>query len=460
MAKDGKQTQDRVERVKRLLRFPHAHVRALIGVLHPTEVAQVLEDSSPELQERIIREVPREIISEAMAEMDDNMNPGQLLTLLNPRVASELINELAPDDAADLLAQLSDEERTRILTHISDEDEVVLNQLLTYDEDSAGGLMNPDVIKVQADMKKMAALREMVNQSEETDDFYTIYVVDETDTLLGYLTFKALFKARNSELVRNIMEEEIVYVFVDDDQEEVAKKMSQYNLPTLPVIDHEHKLIGRITFDDILDVIQEENTEDLLNLVGVSEGANLRGGWASSVKSRIPWLLVNLITASIAASVILSFEDTLNEIVILAIFMPIIAGVAGNGATQTLGVTIRRISTDGIPSHKAYRVVFKEILVGVANGLMIGTIVSLVALAVMYVKSQSGETDFDPQIGVVVFFAMFGNLTISGLMGSFVPITLEKLGVDPAIASSILITAFTDVIGYLLLFGLATLILL
>ena len=460
MAKEANTSENRVERVKRLLRSPHAHVRALIGVLHPTEIAQVLEDSSTDLQQRIIREVPREIISEAMAEMDENTSPGKLLTLLNPQVAAELIAELAPDDAADLLAQVTDEHKDRILSFIPDEDEDVLNQLLTYDEDSAGGLMNPDVIKVQANMKKLEALREMVNQSEETEDFYTIYVVDEHDTLLGYLTFKALFKARNSELVQNIMDEEIIFVNVDDDQEEVAKKMSQYNLPTLPVVDHEHKLIGRITFDDILDVIQEENTEDLLNLVGVSESANLRGGWASSVKSRIPWLLVNLITASIAASVILSFENTLDEIVILAIFMPIIAGVAGNGATQTLGVTIRRISTDGIPARKAFRVVLKEILVGLSNGILIGSIVTIGALAVMYVKAQSGETEFTPQIGWVVFFAMFGNLTISGLMGSFVPITLERLGVDPAIASSILITAFTDVIGYLLLFGLATLILL
>lgn len=461
MSKEGKEKDSRIERVKSLLKSPNAHVRALLGLLHPTEIAQVLEDASPEVQQRIVRELPKDIISEAVSEMDDENHAGRLLTSLHPQVAAELIRELAPDDAADLLGQIPDPYKDQIFALIPDEDEEVINQLLTYDEESAGGLMNPDVIKVRADMNKLEALREVVRQSEEAEDFYTIYVVDEADLLLGIITFKALFKARNSEIVRNIMVEDIVSINVSDDQEEVAKTMSQYNLPTLPVVDHNRKLLGRITFDDILDVIEEENTEDILNFVGVRENANLRGDWIETFKSRISWLLVNLITASIAASVILQFEDTLSEFVIIAIFMPIIAGVAGNGANQTLGVTIRRIATDGIPSRKAFQVILKEIGVGLLNGLSIGTIVSLGALLLTFVKAEINP-QYEPNyyIGLVVFMAMFGNLIIGGLMGSFVPITLERLGVDPAIASSILITAFTDVLGYLLLFGLATLILL
>ncbi len=458
MAKEEKKKKaDKVDRIKRLLRSPHAHIRALMGLLHPTEIALVLEDSSEELQQRIIKELPPEVISEAISEMSEETHPGRLLTILHPRVASKLIDALAPDDAADLLAQIPEEYKEKIFDYIPEEDEVILNQLLTYDEDSAGGLMNPDLICVNWNLNKLDALREVVKLSEETEEFYTIYVVDDEERLVGYLTFKNLFKARNSELVKEFMSEDVVSVTVKDDQEEVAKVMSTYNLPTLPVVDEEKKLLGRVTFDDILDVIEEENTEDILNFVGVSERANLRGDWWETFKSRITWLMANLVTASIAATVILSFQRTIEEIVIIAIFMPIIAGVAGNGANQTLGVTIRRLATDGIPSRKALQVIVKEIGVGFLNGITIGSLVSMGALGLSFFRA---DADVEWEIGLVVFFAMFGNLIIGALMGSFVPITLEKLGVDPAIASSILITAFTDVLGYLLLFGLATLILL
>ena len=457
MAKEKDMRSRKVERVLKLISKPNARIRPLLRVLYPAEIAQVLEESSAELQQRIITQLPPYVISEAIAEMREDSQPGRLLTILHPSVAAGLIEALAPDDAADLLAQVPEAYKEHILTYVPDEEEEELKQLLNYQEDTAGGLMNPDVIYVQDTMNKLEALREVVSQSEESEDFYTIYVVDENDFLVGYVTFKNLFKARNSELVKNIMSEEVIYVRENEDQEEVAKVMSRYNLPTLPVVDQENRLLGRVTFDDILDVIEEETTEDILNFVGVAESANLRGDSIETFKSRITWLLTNLITAGIAASVIFNFQDTIEEIVIVAIFMPIIAGVAGNGANQTLGVTIRRIATDGIPPRKAFQVIIKELGVSVLNGLTIGTLVSFGALGLAYYRE---DLEVDLRIGLVVFLAMFGNLIIGGLMGSFVPITLERLGVDPAIASSILITAFTDVLGYLLLFGLATLILL
>ena len=447
----------KIARVKRLIAQPNARIRPLFRVLHAAEIAQILEESSIEVQKNIVTQLPPDLISEAISEMREEAQPEILLTLLHPSVAASLIGALAPDDAADLLGLIPEEDKERILTYVPDEEEEELKQLLTYDEETAGGLMNPDVISVQGNMNKLEALREVVNLSEEAEDFYTIYVTDEEEHLLGYLTFKNLFKARNSELVSNIMSPEVIYVKEDEDQEEVAKVMSKYNLPTLPVVDQENRLLGRVTFDDILDVIEEETTEDILNFVGVNEGANLRGDSIETFKSRITWLLTNLITASIAATVIFNFQDTIEEIVIVAIFMPIIAGVAGNGANQTLGVTIRRIATEGIPRNIALQVIIKEIGVSILNGLTIGTIVALGALGLSFFRADL-EVDF--RIGLVVFLAMFGNLIIGGLMGSLVPITLERLGVDPAIASSILITAFTDVLGYLLLFGMATLILL
>ncbi|MEL7532004.1 MAG: magnesium transporter [Bacteroidota bacterium] len=451
----------KIDRVRRLLKSPNAHVRALLSVLHPTEIALVLEDTHPEIQERILRELPKELISEAISEMDEDTNPGQLLTYLHPEVASGLIKELDPDDAADLLAQIPEELQEKILYYVPDEEESVLNRLLSYDEDSAGGLMNPDVVVVRENMTKLEALRELVQQSEdEMEDFYTIYVIDDQFHLVGYLTFRALFVSRNNDRIGDIMERDVISVNVAMDQEQVAKLMQRYNLPTLPVLNKNNKLLGRITFDDVMDVFEEENTEDILKIAGVSEDENLRGGWAGSVRSRIPWLMINLCTASLAAFTLSQFETTIERLVIIAFMMPIIAGVAGNGGTQTLAVTIRRIATDGIPRRKAFRVVAKEVVVGAINGLMIGALVSLaLTLLVGYMSPDTFTPQQEAMIGLVVFLAMFSNLILAGFAGSFIPIMLEGFGVDPAIASSILITAFTDIIGYLLLFGLATRIL-
>ena len=452
MAAESYHSPQRVERVKRLLKAPNARTRALITLLHPSEVAQVLEDSPTDIRTNIIQQVPAEIISEAISEMDEDSNPGAILTALHPETAAQLIMELAPDDAADLLVLIPDEYKDKILAYFPAEEESVLSQLLTYEEDSAGGLMNPDLVKVRETMSKLEALREVVAQAEENDDFYTIYVVDGQDQLLGYVGFRDLFLAKNAEFIREIMDPDVVSVNVDMDQEEVAKLMSQYNLPTLPVVDGHGKLMGRITFDDVLDVIEEESTEDMLSFAGVSEDENLRGGWANSVRSRIPWLLINLVTATLSAFVISQFSSTVEKLVLLTSLIPIIAGVAGNGATQTLAVTIRRISTDSLPSRKAFRVILKEVSVGMINGLMLGAVVSM---AVTFLNPNP-DPQFVAMMGLVVFCAMFGNMLLAGFLGSFIPITLEKLGVDPAVASSILITSFTDVMGYLLLFGLST----
>lgn len=442
--------ENKIDRVRRLLDSPHAHIKALLSVLHPTEIAKILEEAPPEIQIKIIRQLPKDVVSEAITEMDDDANPGKLLTLIKPETASKLIEELDLDDAVDLLAQLPEGFKERILSFIPDEEGTIINQLLNYREDTAGGLMNPAVIKVRKEMKKLDALREVVEQSEEIDDFYTIYVVDERNHLLGYVSVKNLFQARNSESIENIMETDLIKVQVNEDQEEVAKRMSQYNLPTLPVVDYANRLLGRITFDDILDVLEDETTEDILNFAGVSEDENLRGDSINSVKSRLPWLLVNLTTAFIASAVLKTFEQVITEMAVLASFMPIIAGVAGNGATQTLAVTIRRISTNGIPARKALNVIGKEMLVGLMNGLTLGLLVALIA----YLRGDGY------MIGAVVCVALFCNLILAGMMGSFIPIALERLKVDPAVASSIFITAFTDIIGYILLFSLASYVLL
>ncbi len=452
MVREREREETRIERVQRLLKWPNARTRRLLTLLHPSEMAQLLEDQPMEWQKQVVSDLPRELVSEAIAEMQAEDRAVRLLTSLHPEVTAALLDELSWDDIADLVALLPAEYQQEVLKHVSPEDQKVLSNLLQYEEDSAGGLMNPELITVQEGMTKLEALRAVVRQSEEMEDFYTIYVVDEEGYLTGYLTFKSLFRAKNNQLVREIMGRDVVSITADMDQEDVAKSMSQYNLPTLPVVDQDGRLLGRITFDDVLDVIQEETTEDILSFAGVSEDEDLRGGWANAVKSRLPWLMINLITASVTSTVVALFGDVISRMVVLATLMPVIGGVAGNSATQTLAVTIRRIATAGIEGKETWRVIQKEMLVGIINGLMIGAVVSLTVALL----NPDPNPKLEALLGIVVFMAMCGNLLIAAVAGSFIPITLEKLGVDPAVASSILITSITDVLGYLLLFGLAS----
>jgi magnesium transporter len=305
---------------------------------------------------------------------------------------------------------------------------------MEYSEDTAGGIMNTDLISVPSYFSKKEAVEEVIRQSEEVENFYYVYIIDRQDILVGILSLKDLIRAKPFMIMDEIMEKDIITINVHEDQEEVARVIRKYNLPSLPVVDDEGKLLGRITFDDIMDVIEEENTEDLLMIAGVSVDEELRGGWLDAVKSRMPWLLVNLFTASIAGLVIFSFQNVIDRLIILASYMPIIAGVAGNGATQALAVTIRRLSTDSVAKGQFFNVIIKEVLVGLTNGLLIGFCISMVAYF----------TNSDLRLGLVVFTAMTLNLFIAGLAGSSIPLLFEKLNIDPAIASSIFITAFTD----------------
>jgi magnesium transporter len=231
----------------------------------------------------------------------------------------------------------------------------------------------------------------------------------------------------------------------DLDQEEVARLMARYNLPSVAVVDDFGRLLGRVTFDDVIDVVEAETTEDLLKFGGVSPDEELGGGWIEAVRSRLPWLYVNLLTASLAAGVVYAFRDTIAATLALAVWMPVIAGMGGNAGTQALAVTVRRLALGLIPSHLFLRVVGKEVLVGITNGLAIGAVVGLAAALL-------GE---GVRLGLVVFLAMAGNLLVAGFAGAFIPIVLERFGVDPAIASSIFVTTFTDVCGFVLLLGLA-----
>lgn len=437
-----------INRIKAALLGSFEQVKPILKKLHPYDIAQILEEVSPESRSKIIRLLPSDIASEALSEMEENSEAAQILADISPEVAASLVENLDPDDAADLLAELPKADLRKIMDLLPDEEERVLETLMNYDEESAGGIMNPEVPAISGEATKKAALRTMLNLAEDIEDIYVIYVVDERNRLIGVVSIPKLLRADREAKMKDLVSGKLFYIHVDEDQEEAARIMRQYNIPAVPVVDDDMELLGRITFDDVLDVLEEETTEDMLRIAGVSEDEGLKGTFLAAVKSRIPWLLVNLGTASLAAFVISRFAKTLEANVFIAFFMPVVAGVAGNGATQALAVTIRRIATGGVPDKGMFKIVFKEFTVGLINGILIGGLASLIAMVF----------GGDPRLGIVVFFALVGNLVIAGTMGSLVPLVLDRLKVDPATASSILITAFTDILGYILLFGLGTLV--
>jgi magnesium transporter len=433
-------------RVKTALEGNDAELQLVLQEYHASEIAILFEKLPQEAKERIINILPADFASEVIAEMTEESHPEELLVNLDPDKRTEIVEELDYDVATDIISQMDEEDQKEILEDIDQEDATSIRALLSYDEDTAGGLMNSEIIKVHINLDKKEALDEIIRQSEEMEEFYTICVVDDDDILKGILSIKTVIKARGDARIKDLVDTDFVYVKADLDQEEVARLISQYNLTSIPVVDDRMKLLGRVTVDDIIDVMEEENTEDILKISGVSEDEELSGNWKDAVKSRLPWLIINLGTAFLAASVIRQFAYVEEELPIIVAYVTIIGGMGGNAATQALAVTVRRISLTDLSDKQAYNTVFKEFLVGMINGATNGLIVLLFAF--FY--------DKNPMLGVVLFLAMTGNLIVAGLTGAGIPLILKRVGIDPAVASSIIITTFTDCIGFLLPLWLAS----
>ena len=409
----------------------------------PADLADVLTELDERERVAVVEALPPEVSSQALVEMPEEAHAEATLAALDPERAAEIVEELEDDDAADILGELDPEKQERILSEVEDRADV--DRLLRYDEETAGGRMTSHVVTVRDTATAAEALEEIRRQAEEVDDFSDVFVVDSDRRLLGILPLKDLVISRPERQVGEIMAPADISVPPDLDQEEVARLMARYHLSTVPVVDGAGRLLGRVTVDDVIDVVEAETTEDLLQFGGVSADEELAARWTTAVRSRLPWLGVNLITAFLAGGVVYFFQDTIRRAVMLAVWMPVIAGMGGNAGTQALAVTVRRLALGLIPRHLFVRVVGKEVLVGVANGLVIGVVVGIVA----------GLLGEGIRLGLVVFLAMAGHLLVAGFAGAFIPVVLERLGIDPAIASSIFVTTFTDVCGFLLLLGLA-----
>jgi magnesium transporter len=439
-----------VTRLKSALTGSDSQLAIILDEYHASEIAILFESLTKEDRQRIINLLPVEIASEIISEMHEEAHPEELLLQLHPDKRTEIVEELDYDDATDIISQLDEHEQKEILGDLSEDNASHIRNLLSYDEDTAGGLMNTEFIRIQLHLTKKDAIDEIIRQSEEIEEFYTIFVIDHNNVFQGIVSLKDIIKAKGNVQITELVKSDVAWVSPDTDQEEVARLISQYNITSIPVLDQQMKLLGRITFDDVIDVLEDENTEDILKISGVSEDEELSGNWVEAVKSRLPWLIINLATAFLASAVVRYFEPTIAKIAVLSAYMTIIAGMGGNAATQALAVTVRRISLYDLTDNQAYRTVLKEFTVGLINGAVTGLIVFIFALAF----------DNNPLLGVVIFLAMTGNLLIAGVTGAGIPLMLKRVGIDPAIASSIIITTFTDVFGFMLLLGLASKLLL
>lgn len=415
---------------------------------HPSDLADVLAVLDEGTRVRAVAELPPDVASAALAEMEAGEHPEDILLAVGPDYAAELLEELPSDDAADMVAELPPEAREAVLAEVEDRADV--EQLLTYAEESAGGLMTTEVVAVDQDATLGEAIAEIRRQSGEEDEPYDIYVVDRDRRLVGTIPVARLVVHAPERRVRDVMRPPTATVAPEQDQEQVARIMARYNIAAVPVVDSGDHLLGLITFDDVIDVVEAEMTEDLLKFGGVNPQEELSASWRGAVRSRLPWTLVNLMTAFFGASVVYLFQTTVSRVVLLAVWMPIIAGMGGNAGTQALAVTVRRLALKQLPRGRAAEVIRKEVLVGAVNGLAVGAVVAVLA----------GLLGGARLLGLVVLLAMWGNLLVGGFAGAFIPLVLERLGADPAVASSMFVTALTDTCGFLLLLGLGATLLL
>ncbi len=352
----------------------------------------------------------------------------------------------APDDAADLLEVLDDERREAVLTRLGTAKGAHLEALLTHEEATAGSLMNTEYLALDETLTVAEAI-DVIRRYPRKEGFFYVYTVDSEHHLVGVLSLRSLILALPDSDLKSIMVQNVVRTTVDASQEEVARVVAKYDLLSIPVVDAQNRMVGVVTVDDVLDVIQEEAEEDLLHLGGVMISERVSSAMLTSYRMRFPWLLFNLVTAFAAASVVRYFEGTIGRWTALAAFMPIVAGMGGNAGTQTLTVFVRGLALGEVDWKTKGRAVSKELMVGLANGTSVGLIASVI------VGLWTGEWI----LAGILLGAMICNMVVAGVAGGLVPLALKEFGFDPAISSSIFVTTFTDVAGFFTFLGLATL---
>jgi len=437
-----------LDSVRRLLRIgATANLLNLLQKQHPADLAQLfteLQDKEREAAFTVLADRNGRLAMEAVSELGPEAGAALLATRPAEEIA-KLAQDIPSDDAAALIDHLPEELSAAVLHLMRPKESGVVENLLEYAERTAGRIMNPNVFALNEDITVGEAITE-IQSSRDVEMVFYLYVVDERRHLVGVVSLRRLLLVSPETPLKRIMTADIISARADMDQEEVARQVAAYNLLAIPVVDAENKLVGIITVDDVIDVIKDEATEDIYRLAGVAGDERAFTPAIESLRKRLPWLGINLLTAFLAAAVVGLFEGTIDLFPVLAVFMPIVAGMGGNAGTQTLTVIVRGIALGELAWSNSRKALLKEALVGLGNGVILG---ATAAVVVWMVRGN-------PTLGLVLGLAMIINMFVAAAAGTLVPLGLRAANIDPALASSVFITTFTDMFGFFSFLGLAT----
>ena len=439
--------EDKNQILEFILESPFETILEQIDEIHPVDFLEALGefDDDPLI---ILEKLPDEYVALLLdyAEDDEKFN---LLSLFSKNRQAQIISEMSSDELVDLLGTLDEDEQNEIITNMNTEEVEEVKTPLSYDPESAGGIMATEFISIKETDTVNETINYLRTMAPDSETPYYIYVVDDLDVLKGVVPLRQIIVSTPDTLIKDIMIENIISAPVDMDQEEVSHIFEKYGFMAIPVVDHNGEILGIITVDDVMEIMKEEYTEDMFRLAGLDEEEKVAGTVIGAIKSRLPWLLVNLVTATLAAKTVSLFENTIAQIVALATFMPMVAGMGGNAGSQTLTLIIRGIAIGEISYENQADILKKEIAIGIINGLCLGLVVGV--LGYFWVGSLA--------FGFVIGTAMLLNLIVATISGYLVPILLKKVGIDPALASAVFVTTVTDVLGFFFFLGLATVML-
>jgi len=414
----------------------------------PHDAADILEALEDEAAADLLSGLGAEAAAEVLEEIQDEA-AADILEELQHETAADMLEELPADEAADIVGELEPEARRAVLEEMTDDKAEDIRELLAYPADSAGGLMSTELATLPAAISAGEAIEALRRLHEHLEYLAYVYVVDQQDRLIGVVSFRELVFARPGTALEEVMVANPVAVRPETDREDVAELVQRYNLLAVPVVDRAGRLLGMVTIDDVIEEVQQEATEDIATMVGAGKAETIYTPVAHSVRSRLPWTAVNLATAFLVAAVVSQFEPVISRLAVLAAYMPVVASVGGNSGAQSQAVVIRAMAVGSIPSHWVRRVMLRSGLVGLFNGLAVGALSGVIAALFTH---QAG-------IGLVIALAALANLVVANLVGSGIPIILEKLGKDPALASNIFMTMITDLVGFGGFLAIATVLL-
>ncbi len=425
-----------------------AEINEIYEHVYPVDLAEDMEEWDEEQLEQFCELVDDEKLAELLEESDEDFQVELTDYLDNDRLL-KIFGYMQKDDIVDILGNLRINRRKQLIDLMRGGEKRIITELLGYGEETAGGLMTTAYIALNGQLTIHDAIRKIKEIGPRTELIETIFVLNNQRQLLGTADLRDILVAQDTDTLESITDEQVICVEPETDQEEVSLLVSRYDLKAIPVVNKRKVLLGIITVDDIIDVIMEEHTEDMLQMAGVSKEETIDSTIPQSVRRRLPWLGVNLITAFMSSFAIRNFESVIAQVVALSATMTIVTGMGGNAGNQTLSIMIRSIALGEVELKKSWRLILKEAVIGLADGIFMGIATGLIVFLIYR----------NPYLGLIIFIAMIANQMIAGFCGAVIPLILKALKQDPALASSIFLTACTDVLGFLIFLGLATIFL-